>query len=122
MEPLSAASMENGKLGLLCAKEGGSTRRNGELDARRLEMAWRRLFLGEPRLLVMGVDFAVLGDERALRTDGTEGVAVSGLTGDVKIENWAGLTNPASQLLLVLDFLVGLLKIEGSMFSESASS
>jgi hypothetical protein len=117
--------MLNGKLGLLCVNEGGSTRWNGELEARRLDMAWRRLFFGEPRLLVMGVDFAVLGDESALRMDGMVGVAVRltlGLTGDVKSENCACLKNPASQLLLVLDFLVGLLKIEGSMFSESASS
>jgi hypothetical protein len=117
--------MENGRLGLLCVNEGGSTRRNGELDARRFEIAWRRLFLGEPRLLVIGVDFAVLGDESALRMDGTEGVAVRptlGLTGDVKSEKCTGLTDPASQLLDVLDFLFGLLKIEGSMFSESASS
>lgn len=127
IEPLRAASIEKGRLGLLRLKEGGSTRRKGELDARRLEMAWRRLFLGEPRLLVMGVDLAVLGDERALRTDGTEGVALRlallGLTGEVKIEKLAGLMYPASMLLLaVLDFLVGLLKTEGSTFSESASS
>ena len=31
--------MEKGSLGLLCEKEGGSTRRNGELEARRLETA-----------------------------------------------------------------------------------
>ena len=117
--------MLKGRLGLDCVNDGGSTRRKGELEARRLEMAWRRLFLGEPRLFVIGVDFAVLGDESALRIVGMRGVAVRlalGLTGDVKSENWADLTNPASQLLLVLDFLVGLLKIEGSMFSESASS
>lgn len=120
--------MEKGRLGLLRLKEGGSTRRKGELDARRLEMAWRRLFLGEPRLLVMGVDLAVLGEERALRTDGTEGVALRlalllGLMGEVKMEKLAGLMYPASMLLLaVLDFLVGLLKTEGSTFSESASS
>ena len=118
--------MEKGRLGLLWVKDGGSTRRKGELDARRLEMAWRRLFLGEPRLLVMGVDLAVLGDESALRTDGTEGVALRltllGLTGEVKMEKLAGLMYPASLWLAVLDFLVGLLKTEGSMFSASASS
>ena len=85
------------------------------------------MFFGEPRLLEMGVDLAVLGDESALRTDTTEGVALRltllGLTGEVKIEKLAGLMYPASMLLLaVLDFLVGLLKTEGSTFSESASS
>jgi hypothetical protein len=34
----------------------------------------------------------------------------------------AGLMYPASLWLAVLDFLVGLLKTEGSMFSVSASS
>jgi hypothetical protein len=118
--------MEKGRLGLLCVKDGGSTRRKGELEARRFEMAWRRLFFGEPRLLEIGVDLAVFGDESALRTDGTEGVALRllavGLVGEVKMENLAGLMYPASLLLAVLDFLVGLLKMDGSMFSESASS
>lgn len=114
--------MENGTEGLLWVKEGGSTRLNGELEARRLEMAWRRLFFGEPRVLLIGVDFAVLGDERALRTEGTAGEAsrlMLDLTGDVKSENFAGLTKPAS---LILFFLVGEQKMEGSMFSESPSS
>jgi len=118
--------MEKGRLGLLCVKDGGSTRRKGELDARRFETAWRRLFLGEPRLVEMGVDLAVLGDESALRTDGTEGVALRllalGLIGEVKMEKLAGLMYPASLWLAVLDFLVGLLKMDGSTFSESASS
>lgn len=95
MEPLSAASMEKGRLGLLMPKEGGSTRRKGDVDARRLEMAWRRLFFGDPRLLVMGVDLVVLGDAWALRTDGTEGVALRlelVLAGEVKREKLAGLT------------------------------
>lgn len=48
MVPLSAASMEKGSAPW--EKESGSTRRKGELDARRLEIAWRRLFFGEPRL------------------------------------------------------------------------
>jgi len=118
--------MEKGRLGLLCVKDGGSTRRKGELDTRRFETAWRRLFLGEPRLVEMGVDLAVLGDESALRTDGTEGVALRllalGLAGEVKMEKLAGLMYPASLWLAVLDFLVGLLKMDGSTFSESASS
>jgi len=116
--------MEKGRPGLLCEKEGGSTRRNGELEARRLEIAWRRLFFGEPRLLVMGVDFAVLGDDGAFRLDGREGVALwlrLGLTGEVKMANLDGFTYPASWLLLVLDFLVGVEAV-GSTFSESSSS
>ena len=120
--PLSAASMEKGRAGLLWVKDGGSTRRKGELEARRLEMAFMRLCFGEPRLVVMGVDLAVLGDERALRIDGMGGEVprlVLGCTGEVKRENLAGLTRPAS---LVLDLLVGELKTEGSMFSESPSS
>lgn len=69
----------------------------------------------------MGVELTVLGDERALRIDGTAGEAllIRGV-GAVKRENLAGLTNPAS--LLILDFLVGELKTEGSTFSESTSS
>ncbi len=117
--------MEKGRLGLLWVKDGGSTRRKGELDARRFEMAWRRLFFGEPRLFEMGVDLAVLGDESALRTDGTDGVALRltlDLMGEVKMEKLAGLMYPASLVLAVLDLLVGLLKTQGSMFSESASS
>lgn len=105
-------------------KAGGSTRRNGELEERRcLEMAWMRLCLGEPRLLVMGVDFEELGEERALRIDGTAGEALRlmlGLTGEVKREKLTGFTNPASEL--VFDFLVGELKMDGSIFSESTSS
>lgn len=127
MEPLSAASMEKGSPGLLLVKAGGSTRRKGEVEARRLEMAWRRLFFGDPRLLVMGVDLVELGDERALREDETEGVEVRlvlVLMGEVKAGKLAGLTNPASLVMavVVLVFLVGLLKTRGSTFSESASS
>jgi hypothetical protein len=123
MVPLSAASMEKGSAGL-CEKEGGSTRRNGEVEARRLEMAWMRLFFGEPRLWLMGVDLAVLGEERDLRMDGTEvaGEAVSetlDLAGEATMENLAGFTKP---WLLVRDFLVGELKADGSAFSQSSSS
>lgn len=119
--------MEKGSPGLLLVKAGGSTRRKGEVEARRLEMAWRRLFFGEPRLLVMGVDLVELGDERDLREDETEGVEVRlvlVLTGEVKAGKLAGLTNPASlaMAVVVLVFLVGLLKTRGSTFSESASS
>lgn len=82
--------MENGRLGLLWEKEGGSTRRKGELEARRLERSPIRLCFGDPRLRPMGVELLVLGfgDERALRTEGIVGVAVIdglGLDGDVKI-------------------------------------
>lgn len=106
-------------------KEGGSTRRKGELEARRLEMAWTRLFFGEPRLVLMGVDLAVLGEERALRMEGMLGVAVMlelglSLVGEVKRENLARLTKPAS--LKALDFLVGEQKSDGSTFSEESSS
>lgn len=69
----------------------------------------------------MGVDFVVLGDDRALRTDGIEGVIVIdtlGFCGEVKSENCEGLEHPS----LCLAFLLGELKSEGSRFSESSSS
>jgi len=105
-------------------KDGGSTRRKGEDEARRFEMAEMRLCLGEPRLLVMGVDLAVLEGVRILRVDMTEGVALSEtlLVGVGTRANLEGLTRSKSRVELVLDFLVGEAKIEGSMFSESASS
>ena len=122
MVPLSAASMENGNAGLLCAeKEGGATRRKGEVEARRFERTPTRLCLGDPRLWAMGVDLAVLGEERALRIDAVDGEAVRGLTalkGEGTSENLDGFENPSE----VLDFLMGELKIEGSTFSESSSS
>lgn len=124
IDPLRAASMLKGAEGLLCEKEGGSTRRKGEEEARRLEMAEMRLCLGEPRLLLMGVDFAVLEGVRILRVDMTEGVALSDtlLAGVETRLNFEGLTKSKSRLELVLDFLVGEAKMEGSMFSESTSS
>jgi hypothetical protein len=76
MLPLSAASMEKGRPGLLLeVKDGGSTRLKGELEARRLERRPMRLCLGEPRLRLMGVELVVLGfgEERALRTEGMAG-------------------------------------------------
>lgn len=65
-----------------------------------------RLFFGEPRLVLMGVDLAVLGEERALRIEGIVGVAVRlelelgvelecALAGDRNREGLAGLMNPA---------------------------
>ena len=82
-----------------------------------------RLCFGEPRLWEIGVEAAVLGEERALRTDGTEGESVRGSArfagaGDVCSENREGFANPSK----ILDFLVGELKIAGSTFSESSSS
>lgn len=107
-----------------CENEGGSTRRKGELDARRLETAVRRLFFGEPRLWLIGVDLAVFGEERDLRTEGREvaGEAVRetlGLVGDVTREKRAGFTK---SWLLERDFLEGELKTSGSVFSQSSSS
>lgn len=115
--------MEKGREGLLCAeKEGGSTRRKGELEARRLERTPMRLCFGDPRLWAIGVEAVVFGDERALRTDGMDGEAVRGsladLSGDGMSENFDGLENPS----VVFDFLVGELKMEGSTFSASLSS
>lgn len=122
MVPLRAASMEKGSAGLLCAeKEGGSMRRKGELEARRLERAPMRLCFGEPRLWLMGVEVVVFGEERALRTDGMEGEAVSGslvLSGEGTMANFDGLENPS----VVFGFLVGELTLEGSTFSASSSS
>lgn len=122
MVPLSAASIEKGSAPW--ENEGGSTRRKGELDARRLETAWRRLFFGEPRLWLIGVDLAVFGEERDLRTDGREvaGEAVRemlDLAGDATMEKRAGFMK---SWLLVRDFLVGELKTAGSVFSQSSSS
>jgi hypothetical protein len=115
--------MLNGTAGLLWLKEGGSTRRNGDDEARRLEMALMRLCLGDPRLLLMGVDL-VLEGVRVLRVDGTRGVALSEtlFTGDETRLNLEGLMKSKSRVELVLDFLVGEAKTEGSTFSESASS
>lgn len=124
MLPLSAASMENGREGLLWVeKDGGSTRRKGELEARRLDKRPTRLCLGEPRLWWMGVDLVVFGEERAFRTEGADGLAARvGLvlfTDEVLSANFAGLTYPAS---LIFDFLVGELKRAGSTFSASTES
>lgn len=118
---MRAASIENGKAGLLWGNEGGSTRLNGELEARRLERRPIRLCLGEPRLWLIGVEVLVFGEERALRTEGIEGEAVLagiGLDGEVNRENCDGFDSPSN----VLDFFVGELKIDGSAFSESSSS
>lgn len=78
--------MEKGRLApgvLLGVNEGGSTRLKGELEARRLDRSPTRLCLGEPRVREIGVEFVVLGlgEERALRTEGTEGVAKKGAEG-----------------------------------------
>ncbi len=124
MVPLSAASMEKGSEAAFCEVAGGSMRRKGELDARRcLEMAWMRLFFGDPRLLVIVVLFVELGEERALRKFGAEEdplLVTVGCDGVVKRENFAGFTKPAS--LLSLDFLVGEVSRAGSKFSSSLSS
>jgi hypothetical protein len=116
--------MLKGSEGLLCEKEGGSTRRKGEDEARRLVMALMRLFLGEPRDLVMGVDRAVVEGVRILRVERAEGVALSEtlFTGDETRLNLEGLMKSKSRVELVLDFLVGEAKTEGSIFSESTSS
>lgn len=116
--------MEKGSAGVVWGEnEGGSTRRKGEVEARRLESTPMRLCFGEPRLWAIGVEAAVFGDERALRMDGMAGEAVRGsalLTGagEVKSENLEGFENPSD----IFDFLVGELKREGSTFSESSSS
>jgi hypothetical protein len=97
--------------------------RRGVDEARRLVMALMRLFLGDPRLLLIGVDL-VLEGVRILRVDMTEGVALADtlLTGDETRLNLEGLTKSKSRVELVLDFLDGEAKTEGSMFSESTSS
>jgi hypothetical protein len=77
MVPERAASMLNGRDGLDWLKEGGSTRRKGDDEARRcFEIALMRLFLGDPRDLLIGVDF-VLDGVRIFRVDITDGVALS---------------------------------------------
>jgi hypothetical protein len=122
MVPERAASMLNGRDGLDWLKEGGSTRRKGDDEARRcFEIALMRLFLGDPRDLLIGVDF-VLDGVRIFRVDITDGVALSETLLDETRLNLEGFTKSKSRVELVLDFLVGEAKIEGSMFSESASS
>lgn len=82
--------MEKGNAGLLWGNEGGSTRLNGELEARRLERRPIRLCLGDPRLWLIGVELVVFGEESALRTEGSEDGAVLaaiGLDGEVKSVN-----------------------------------
>jgi hypothetical protein len=132
MVPLRAASIEKGKpelpLTMEREKDGGSMRRNGEEDARRLERSPTRLCLGEPRDEAIGVELVVDGEDRALRTEGTEGVRILRVDGSearpvradwvVLRMNCEGLARP----LVVLDRLVGELKMDGSMFSESCSS
>lgn len=130
MVPLRAASMENGSAGLLLrVKEGGSTRRKGELDVRRLDRRPTRLCLGEPRLRLMGVEEVVFGEDNALRTEGIsagveeipeemlEMLVLADWDTEV-IMNWEGFDSPS----LVLERLVGELKTEGSIFSELKSS
>lgn len=115
MVPLRAASIEKGSAGLVCEKDGGSMRRKGELEARRLEMALMRLWiLGEPRLVLIGVALVVVGEDKAFRTEGSEG--------EVTSENLEGLEKSEEKSEHVFDFLVGELKTEGSMFSASVSS
>lgn len=130
MVPLSAASMENGRAGLLLrVNAGGSTRRKGELEVRRFERRPTRLCLGEPRLRLIGVELVVLGEDKALRTEGIDdGVVtvrseenIEGLDlveADVVQRNAEGFARPSA----VFERLVGELKMAGSMFSESYSS
>lgn len=87
-------------------------------------MALRRLFFGEPRLWLIGVDLAVFGEETDLRTDGRDvaGEAVRetlDLAGDATMEKRAGFTK---SWLLERDFLLGELRSAGSAFSQSSSS
>ena len=123
MLPFKAASIEKGAAELGNGNEGGSTRRNGELEARRLESRPTRLCLGEPRLWLIGVDVVVFGEESALRIEGTVGEAEIGKLGfwydDGTRENVEGFVNPS---VVVFDFLVGERKMEGLTFSESSSS
>ena len=78
MLPFRAASIENDAAELDDGNEGGSTRRNGELEARRLESRPIRLCLGEPRLWLIGVEVLVFGEESALRIEGMAGEAEIG--------------------------------------------
>lgn len=124
--------MEKGRelVGVLPAKEGGSTRRKGEVEARRLERAPMRLCLGEPREVEMGVEWAVSAfrtEEEAEEAMGVEetgdagsGMAAGAFEGEVKRAKWGieGLEKPSD----VFDFLVGELSRAGSAFSASSSS
>ena len=136
MVPLSAASMEKGKLLAVPLRDfrpydGGSTRRYGELeDVRRLESMPTRLCFGEPREAEMGVTLEVFGaesesaDGRLIAADGVLlGVEVkaTGLLGEkasvkVNLETLPGVPSKA------LERFDGDEKMAGSMFSESWSS
>lgn len=94
-------------------------RRNGEVEARRLARAPTRLCFGEPRVWLMGVDLAVLGEERVLRLEGT-GVAAGDLAGGgVARANLDGFWKAPT----VFGFLLGeVAQSAGSTFSASTSS
>jgi len=133
--PERAASMVKGREGVEGLKRGGSMRRKGLEEKRRLLVERRptRLCFGEPRLWVMGVVFVLMGTEterdlglglmlpvQALpeTTKGElAGVVVSfGASTRVNLETLLGV--PSMALL----FLDGEKRMFGSMFSVSRSS
>lgn len=86
--------------------------------------ALRRLFFGDPRLWLMGVERAVLGEESDLRAEGAEGAGEAvretlDLAGEATMEDRAGLADTS---LAVRDFLGGEPEATGSVFSQSLSS
>lgn len=113
--------------------EGGSTRRKGEDEKRRLLRRPTRLCFGDPRLWAMGVLFAVFGTESErvlglgfvapvlalLKPSNGEmtGVAVFlGASTRVNLNAFVGVPSTA------LPFFEGEKRMFGSMFSVSRSS
>lgn len=119
--------------GRLHVDEGGSARRNGEDEKRRLERRPTRLCLGEPRLREMGVLFVVFGTESESvfglglvapvltleRPSKGENLGVAVYLGASMRANLDAFTGVPST---ALPFLEGEKRIFGSMFSVSKSS
>lgn len=132
--PEMAASMVKGSDGVEKLKLGGSTRRKGLEEKRRLlESRPTRLCLGEPRLWAMGVVVVLVGTETerglslglmllvlalpVVRKGALAGVMVSfGVSTGTNLKTLLGV--PSIALL----FLDGEKRMFGSMFSVSNSS
>jgi len=129
--PERAASMVKGREGVDGLKRGGSTRRKGLEEQRRLlvERSPTRLCLGEPRLCAMGVAVVLVGTEteRGLGFGLMLLVVWKGELTGVVVEDFDASTRANLETLLgvpsiALLFLDGEKKRFGSMFSVSNSS
>jgi len=129
--PERAASMVKGREGVDGLKRGGSTRRKGPEEQRRLlvERSPKRLCLGEPRLCAMGVAVVLVGTEteRGFGFGLMLLVVGKGELTEVVVEDFDASTRTNLETLLgvpsmALLFLDGEKKMFGSMFSVSNSS